>query len=125
MIGYLDVALLCIVAAVMLVSYVDDYTYELFVFLGASSIIPWVGCICVGGPPARWFPVFTSTWVVCGMAAYGVMLSFVGIVALFTIQDSDVLPAAVASMVAVFRVSVPMVSCAVHRAFRLPGALQV
>lgn len=125
MVGYLDVALLCVVVAVMLVSYVDDHAYELFVFLGASSIIPWVGCMCVGCPPARWFPVFASTWIVCGMAAYGAVLSFVGIVALFTIQDAGVLPAAVASLVAVFRVSVPMVSCAVHRAFRLPGALQV
>ena len=125
LIRYLDAAALCCVVAVMAVSYVDDYAYGLFTFLGASSVIPWVGCMWVGGSPARWFPVFTNVWVACGMAAYGMVLSFVGVVALFTISDAGVWPAAVAAMFAVFRVSVPMAACAVHRAFRLPGSLQV
>lgn len=109
----------------MIASYVDDYIYEMFAFLGASSVAPWVGCMCVGGSPARWFPVFANVWVGCGMAAYGLILSFVGVVALFAISDSGVWPAAVAAMLAVFRVSVPMTACAIHRAFRRPGVLPV
>lgn len=128
MMGYLDIAALCIVVAVISASYAlygDDYEYEMFVFLAAGSIVPWIGCMCVGGSPARWFPVLTNTGVVCGMAAYGVLLSFLVVVALFMVHDIGMLLVAGAAMFAVFRVSAPMAACAIHRAFRLPGSLPV
>ena len=76
---YLGGVVLCAVAITMAVQYdTSHFVYEWFLFVGVSSIIPWVGCLLVCGLPVRWFPILTDTVVLCGMAVYGGLVHYRG-----------------------------------------------
>lgn len=84
--------------------------------------------MAVGGVPARWWPIFTNTYLACGMAAFGGLLSVLCIlVALLGDFDAWMLPMVVASLLAVCapRVSVPVVVCGICRAFRVSRHIPV
>lgn len=80
----LDVAALCGSLAVIIISYPvygGHVNYMMLAGLAAMSYMPWAGCMAVGGAPAKWWPVFTNAYAACGMAAFGVLLLALGILA--------------------------------------------
>ena len=106
--------------------YGDHVNYMMFVFLAAISYTPWVGCMIAGGSPARWWPIFTNVYITCAMAAFGILLPvLVTLIAILGEFDTWMLPMVGASILVVYRVSMPLTICAVCWSLRIAKPIPV
>ncbi len=125
----LDVLALGLSLSIIVISYPfygDHVNYMMFAFLAAISYAPWIGCMIAGGSPARWWPIFTNVYITCGMAAFGILLSvLVTLIAILGEFDTWMLPMVGASILVVYRVSVPFTICAVCRSLRVAKPIPV